>query len=124
MLARTMSLEVHGLVKRFGAVRALNGLQLEVPEGHVFGFLGSNGAGKTTTMRIALGVLHADDGRIRWRGRDHRMLPRHTWGYLPEERGLYPKMNVLDQLVFFAGLQGVPVDRLTSRSEPATTVRP
>ncbi len=110
MLARTMSLVVTGLVKRFGPVTALAGLELEVPEAHVFGFLGSNGAGKTTTMRIALGVLRADDGTISWRGHDHRELPRQTWGYLPEERGLYPRMTVLDQLVFFAGLQGVPVD--------------
>ena len=110
MLARTMSLAVDGLVKQFGPVQALNGLRFEVPEGHVFGFLGSNGAGKTTTMRIALGVLRADSGRITWRGRDHRGLPRQTWGYLPEERGLYPKMTVLEQLVFFAGLQGVPKD--------------
>jgi ABC-2 type transport system ATP-binding protein len=110
MLARTMSLVVHGLEKRFGPVTALAGLSLEVPEAHVFGFLGSNGAGKTTTMRIALGVLRADHGTISWRGHDHRTLPRPTWGYLPEERGLYPKMTVLDQLVFFAGLQGVPVD--------------
>jgi ABC-2 type transport system ATP-binding protein len=108
-----MSLAIHGLVKRFGAVTALAGLELEVPEAHVFGFLGSNGAGKTTTMRIALGVLRADDGHIRWRGRDHRELRRQTWGYLPEERGLYPKMTVLDQLVFFAGLQGVPADVAT-----------
>jgi ABC-2 type transport system ATP-binding protein len=105
-----MSLAIHGLVKRFGPVTALAGLELEVPEAHVFGFLGSNGAGKTTTMRISLGVLHADSGEIRWRGADHRTLPRQTWGYLPEERGLYPKMTVLDQLVFFAGLQGVPAD--------------
>ena len=105
-----MSLAIDGLVKRFGPVTALAGLQLEVPEAHVFGFLGSNGAGKTTTMRIALGVLRADGGTIRWRGQDHRELPRQTWGYLPEERGLYPKMTVLDQLVFFAGLQGVPTD--------------
>ena len=105
-----MSLAVDGLTKRFGPVTALAGLQLEVPEAHVFGFLGSNGAGKTTTMRIALGVLRADSGTIRWRGQDHRELPRQTWGYLPEERGLYPKMTVLDQLVFFAGLQGVPTD--------------
>src|SRR5437867_1412546 len=110
MLARTMSLGVDGLVKRVGPVTALAGLSLGVPEAHVFGFLGSNGAGKTTTMRIALGVLRADGGSIRWRGRDHRELPRQTWGYLPEERGLYPKMTVLDQLVFFAGLQGVPAD--------------
>jgi len=113
MLRRTMSLAVTGLRKRFGPVLALDGLQLEVPERHVFGFLGSNGAGKTTTMRIALGVLRADGGSITWRGRDHRGLPRQTWGYLPEERGLYPRMTVLQQLVFFAGLQGVPQDLAT-----------
>jgi ABC-2 type transport system ATP-binding protein len=113
MLRRTMSLAIHGLVKRFGAITALDGLELEVPQRHVFGFLGSNGAGKTTTMRIALGVLRADAGSIRWRGSDHRTLPRNTWGYLPEERGLYPKMTVLQQLVFFAGLQGVPRDVAT-----------
>jgi ABC-2 type transport system ATP-binding protein len=113
MLRRTMSLAIHGLRKRFGAVVALDGLELDVPDRHVFGFLGSNGAGKTTTMRIALGVLRADGGAITWRGRDHRSLPRQTWGYLPEERGLYPKMTVLQQLVFFAGLQGVPRDIAT-----------
>ncbi|MEO5704700.1 MAG: ATP-binding cassette domain-containing protein [Candidatus Limnocylindrales bacterium] len=108
-----MSLVIHGLLKRFGAVIALDGLELDVPEQHIFGFLGSNGAGKTTTMRIALGVLRADGGSITWRGADHRTLPRQTWGYLPEERGLYPKMTVLQQLVFFAGLQGVPHDIAT-----------
>ena len=113
MLRRTMSLAIHGLVKRFGAITALDGLDLDVPAQHVFGFLGSNGAGKTTTMRIALGVLRADAGSITWRGADHRTLPRQTWGYLPEERGLYPKMTVLQQLVFFAGLQGVPRDLAT-----------
>ncbi|HYL40670.1 MAG TPA: ATP-binding cassette domain-containing protein [Candidatus Binatus sp.] len=111
-----MSLVVDRLVKRFGRVVALDGLAMEAPPGHVLGFLGSNGAGKTTTMRIALGVLRADDGTIRWRGRDHRTLPRPTWGYLPEERGLYPKMTVLDQLVFFAGLQGVPRDIAVRRA--------
>ncbi|MBI3751097.1 MAG: ATP-binding cassette domain-containing protein [Chloroflexi bacterium] len=105
-----MSLVVEGLVKRFGRVVALDGLELEAPRGHVMGFLGSNGAGKTTTMRIALGVLRADAGTVQWNGTDHRALPRRTWGYLPEERGLYPKMTVRDQLVFFAGLQGVPAD--------------
>jgi ABC-2 type transport system ATP-binding protein len=108
-----MSLVIDGLVKRFGAIVALDGLQLSVPHGHVFGFLGSNGAGKTTTMRIALGVLRPDAGTITWDGIDHRELPRPTWGYLPEERGLYPKMTVLQQLVFFAGLQGVPRDIAT-----------
>jgi ABC-2 type transport system ATP-binding protein len=102
-----MSLIIDGLSKRFGRVQALDGLSLEIPAGHIFGFLGANGAGKTTTMRIALGVLRADAGTISWGGLDHRRLPRPTWGYLPEERGLYPKMTVLDELVFFARLQGL-----------------
>jgi len=108
-----MSLAIDGLVKRFGSVVALDGLSFSAPHGHVFGFLGSNGAGKTTTMRIALGVLRPDAGTISWNGRGHRSLPRPTWGYLPEERGLYPKMTVLQQLVFFAGLQGMPRDVAT-----------
>jgi len=105
-----VSLRIDGLHKRFGRVTALNGLTFEVPRGEIFGFLGANGAGKTTTMRIALGVLAADRGEILWNGEDTRRLPRRTWGYLPEERGLYPRMIVLDQLVFFASLQGVPRD--------------
>jgi ABC-2 type transport system ATP-binding protein len=105
-----VSLQIDGLHKTFGAVVALDGLTFDVPAGQIFGFLGANGAGKTTTMRIALGVLAADRGVIRWHGVDTRTLPRATWGYLPEERGLYPRMVVLDQLVFFASLQGVPRD--------------
>jgi ABC-2 type transport system ATP-binding protein len=105
-----MSLQIEHLRKSFGSVVALDGLTFEVPSGQIFGFLGANGAGKTTTMRIALGVLAADFGRIVWEGTDTRALPRRTWGYLPEERGLYPRMLVIDQLVFFASLQGVPRD--------------
>jgi ABC-2 type transport system ATP-binding protein len=106
-----MSLVIDGLTKRFRSVVALDGLSFSVPEGHVFGFLGANGAGKTTTMRIALGVLRADTGTIRWRGVPHEVLPRTTWGYLPEERGLYPRMTILEQLVYFASLYGVPEER-------------
>ena len=105
-----MTLEVDRLAKRFGSVVALDGLSFEAPRGHVFGFLGANGAGKTTTMRIALGVLEADAGEVRWGGRSSAELPRSTFGYLPEERGLYPRMTVLQQLVFFGGLYGVPRD--------------
>jgi ABC-2 type transport system ATP-binding protein len=105
-----VSLAIDGLRKRFGHVTALDGLSFDVPRGHVFGFLGANGAGKTTTMRIILGVLDADAGSVTWDGRPSRSLPRSTWGYLPEERGLYPKMAVLEQLVFFAGLYGLPRD--------------
>ena len=106
-----MPLVVDCLFKRFDRIQALDGLSLEIPAGHIYGFLGANGAGKTTTMRIALGVLRADSGTITWGGIDHRQLPRSTWGYLPEERGLYPKMTVRDQLVFFARLHGMPADR-------------
>ena len=105
-----MSLLIDDLHKTFGRVVALDGLSFEVPTGQIFGFLGANGAGKTTTMRIALGVLAANSGRIVWNGSDTRELPRATWGYLPEERGLYPRMVVLDQLEFFASLHEVPRD--------------
>ena len=105
-----MSLVVDRLTKRFGSVVALDALSFEVPRGQVFGFLGANGAGKTTTMRIALGVLRPDEGSIAWDGVRSDDLPRTTWGYLPEERGLYPRMTILDQLVYFAGLYGVPAD--------------
>jgi ABC-2 type transport system ATP-binding protein len=105
-----MSLVIDGVVKRFGSVVALDRLTFEVPRGQVFGFLGANGAGKTTTMRIALGVLEADAGEIRWDGTISHALPRTTWGYLPEERGLYARMTVLDQLVYFGTLYGMARD--------------
>jgi ABC-2 type transport system ATP-binding protein len=110
ILAR-VSLIIDRLHKSFGSVVALDGLSFEVPRGQVFGFLGANGAGKTTTMRIVLGVLEANSGTVTWDGIDSRALPRSTWGYLPEERGLYPRMIVLDQLVYFASLYGVPPER-------------
>ena len=116
-----MSLVFDGLYKRFDRIQALDGLSLEIPAGHIYGFLGANGAGKTTTMRIALGVLHADSGTVVWGGVDHRRLPRATWGYLPEERGLYPKMTVLDQLVFFARLHGMPTDRAVRTANEGLT---
>ena len=103
-----MSLVLDSLSKRFGAVQALDGISFTVEPGQVFGFLGANGAGKTTTMRIVLDILRPDAGTVTWRGKRTGELPRRTWGYLPEERGLYPRMKVLDQLVFFAALYGVP----------------
>ena len=107
----SVSLEIDHVTKRFGTTVALDGLAFEVGRGEVFGFLGANGAGKTTTMRICLGILNADAGEIRWDGRPTAELPRRTWGYLPEERGLYPRMGVLDQLVYFGSLYGDPPDR-------------
>ncbi|HEX2625978.1 MAG TPA: ATP-binding cassette domain-containing protein [Candidatus Limnocylindrales bacterium] len=105
-----MSLVLDGLVKRFGPVTALDGISFVVPSGQVFGFLGANGAGKTTTMRIVLDILRPDAGTATWSGTPTTEVPRETWGYLPEERGLYPRLQVLDQLVFFASLYGIPRD--------------
>ena len=103
-----MTLVIDRLSKRYGDVVALDEVGFSVAPGEIFGFLGANGAGKTTTMRIVLDILRADSGTVTWRGRPSTELPRRTFGYLPEERGLYPRMRVLDQLVFFAGLYGVP----------------
>ena len=103
-----MSLQITDLRKRFGETQALDGITFVVEPGTVFGFLGANGAGKTTTMRIVLDILRADSGTVTWQGTPSTDLPRRTFGYLPEERGLYPRMQVLEQLVFFAGLYGVP----------------
>jgi len=102
-----MSLNIDSVSKRFGEVQALDDVTLEAQPCEVFGFLGANGAGKTTAMRIVLDILRADSGRVVWNGTPNTELPRETWGYLPEERGLYAKMKVLDQLVFFARLHGV-----------------
>ncbi len=103
-----MSLQINSLTKTFGDVRALDNVTFAVEPGQVFGFLGANGAGKTTTMRIVLDILRADSGTVTWQGKPAADVPRRTFGYLPEERGLYPRMKVLEQLVFFAGLYGVP----------------
>ena len=101
-------LRIEGLRKRFGEVQALDGVSFDVRPGEVFGFLGANGAGKTTTMRIVLGFLYPDEGRVTWNDRETRSWPRRTWGYMPEERGLYLKMPVLEQLEYYGALYGMP----------------
>jgi ABC-2 type transport system ATP-binding protein len=100
-------LELIGLRRRFGDVVALDDVSFTVPDGAIVGFVGPNGAGKTTAMRIALGVLEPDAGEVRWRGRGIDALARRRFGYMPEERGLYPKMKVHDQLVYLARLHGL-----------------
>src|SRR6266853_4878639 len=102
-----MSLTLQGVSKSFGPFRAIKDLSMEVQEGAIFGFLGANGAGKTTTMRMILDILRPDSGSITWNGQDVREVPRRNWGYLPEERGLYPKMRVDEQLLFLARLNGL-----------------
>lgn len=100
-------LEIDNLSKSYGPLRALDSMSFSVASGEIFGFVGSNGAGKSTTMRIALGVLAADSGEVRWDGAPLDVAARRTVGYMPEERGLYPKMKVADQLVYLARLHGM-----------------
>jgi ABC-2 type transport system ATP-binding protein len=100
-------LEIDHVSKRYGDVIALRDMTFEVRPGELFGFVGSNGAGKTTTMRIALGVLAADAGQVRWAGREVTFDTRRHIGYMPEERGLYPRMKVAEQLVYLARLHGL-----------------
>jgi ABC-2 type transport system ATP-binding protein len=100
-------LEIARISKRFGTRQALDDVSFTVEPGEVFGFVGSNGAGKTTTMRIVLGVLTADAGDVRWNGRAVDADLRRRIGYMPEERGLYPRMRVGDQLRYLARLHGL-----------------
>jgi ABC-2 type transport system ATP-binding protein len=100
-------LEIDKISKRYGSVVALKEMTFEIRAGEIFGFVGSNGAGKTTTMRIILGVLEADGGEVRWDGTPITLQTRWQIGYMPEERGLYPKMKVGEQLVYLAQLHGL-----------------
>jgi ABC-2 type transport system ATP-binding protein len=105
------------LTKRYGPVVALDQLTLEVPPGRLFGLLGPNGAGKSTAMKVVFGLLRADGGEVRWNGRAVTGADRLRFGYLPEERGLYPKMRVRDQLVYFGRLHGLGAADAARRAE-------
>jgi ABC-2 type transport system ATP-binding protein len=100
-------LEFDDLHKSYGDNRVLEGADFTVAPGSMFGFCGANGAGKTTTMRIAMGLALADAGEVRWRGRPLDEAVRRRIGYMPEERGLYPKMRVGEQVAYFARLHGL-----------------
>lgn len=101
-----MGLVVRNVSKSFGDRKAVDALSFEMREPGVFGLIGTNGAGKTTTIRMILGVADADEGEILWNGGP---LNRHTvrFGYMPEERGIYPKVKVHEQLVYFGELRGM-----------------
>jgi ABC-2 type transport system ATP-binding protein len=100
-------LVLDGLSKRYGDVIALDRVGFSVAPGRLFGFVGPNAAGKTTAMRIILGVLAPDAGSVRWRDAPVDAAVRSRFGYMPEERGLYPTMPVRDQLTYFARLHGL-----------------
>ncbi|MGH3518208.1 MAG: ABC transporter ATP-binding protein [Haloechinothrix sp.] len=110
-------MEVVGLCKRYGDVVALDRVSFAVRAGELFGFVGSNGAGKTTAMRIMLGVLSADAGEVRFDTQPITRETRSRIGYMPEERGLYPKMKLLDQLVYLAGLHGLSTNDAHTSAE-------
>jgi ABC-2 type transport system ATP-binding protein len=101
------SLEIKGISRRFGETVALRDLSFDVRAGELFGFVGRNGAGKTTTMRIVLGVLTPDAGEVLWDGVPLDFTGRQRIGYMPEERGLYPKMRLVDQLAYLGELHGM-----------------
>ncbi len=100
-------LEIDGISKRYGQTVAVADLTFELRAGELFGFVGRNGAGKTTTMRIVLGVLAPDAGEVRWLGEPLTFETRRRIGYMPEERGLYPKMHVAEQLAYLGELHGM-----------------
>jgi ABC-2 type transport system ATP-binding protein len=110
------SLEVRGVGQRFGERVALDGVDLTVPAGRVIGLLGPNGAGKTTLMRIIFGVIDPTEGSVRWRGRRAEPGDRREWGYMPQERGLYREMRVIEQLVWIARLHGLEKAEATERA--------
>jgi ABC-2 type transport system ATP-binding protein len=102
----TGQLHLSGITKSYGDRRVLDDVSFDVVPGRLTGFVGGNGAGKTTTMRIVLGLLSADGGQVTLDGREVTTADRRRFGYMPEERGLYPKMKVLEQIVYLARLHG------------------
>ena len=110
-------LELQGLCRRFGSLTALDDLTFSVPSGQVVGFLGPNGAGKTTTMRAVFGLTDLDSGMVRWNGEPVGQAERRRFGYMPEERGLYPAMQVGDQLEYLGRLHGMAPAHARSAGE-------
>ncbi|MRH44116.1 ATP-binding cassette domain-containing protein [Aquibacillus halophilus] len=102
-----MTLKLDNVTKRFGGFTAVDELSIEIPDREIFGFLGSNGAGKTTTFRLILGLLDETEGLITWDGKKIDYSQSNYIGYLPEERGLYPKLKVKDQLIYLGRLRGM-----------------
>lgn len=103
-------LQVEKVTRMFGDTKVLDDISFEVEPGRLTGFVGANGAGKTTTMRIILGVLGAHGGEVRWRGEPVTQRQRQRFGYMPEERGLYPKMKVAEQITYLGRLHGLTTE--------------
>ncbi|WP_455662167.1 ABC transporter ATP-binding protein [Pradoshia sp.] len=102
-----MTLKIHEITKQFGRFTAVNQLSMEIEKGSIFGMLGANGAGKTTTFRMILGLIEPTAGKITWDGKSIDYTNSAQVGYLPEERGLYPKLKTGEQLIYLARLRGM-----------------
>ncbi|MBK7722077.1 MAG: ATP-binding cassette domain-containing protein [Austwickia sp.] len=100
-------LELTEVTRRYGDLVAVDRVSFQVAAGSLTGFVGGNGAGKTTTMRMIMGVLAMNGGEVRWAGHPITAADRKRFGYMPEERGLYPKQPVLDQLIYLGRLHGL-----------------
>jgi len=109
-------LETHELTRFYGDTVVVDHVDLQVRPGRITGFVGANGAGKTTTMRMMMGVLAPTSGTVLWNGEPVDAADRRRFGYMPEERGLYPRMKVLEQLIFFARLHGVSTSDARERA--------
>ena len=109
-------LQLRGITKSYGSRRVLDDVAFDVAPGRLTGFVGGNGAGKTTTMRIMLGVLGRDSGEVTLNGAPVTTADRRRFGYMPEERGLYPKMKVLEHIVYLARLHGFSKTDATTRA--------
>jgi ABC-2 type transport system ATP-binding protein len=112
-----LAIEAKALFKAFDGKTAVDGIDISVPEGSIYGILGPNGAGKTTTLRMLLGIIDPDRGERRLLGRDRPLEAASEVGYLPEERGLYPAMRTKDAIAFMGALRGLPLSLGRSRAE-------
>ncbi|MCY7441943.1 MULTISPECIES: ABC transporter ATP-binding protein [Bacillus amyloliquefaciens group] len=112
-----MGLEVKGLTKVYDKFVAVNNITFDVPKNSIYGFLGANGAGKTTSFRMILGIFNRTSGEIYWDNKDIQKIDNKRIGYLPEERGLYPKISVKQQLSFFGKLRGLSSKQVKTASE-------
>ncbi|MEZ5696444.1 MAG: ATP-binding cassette domain-containing protein [Sphingomonadaceae bacterium] len=108
--SRPLAIEARGLVKRFEGTTAVDGVDISVPEGAIYGILGPNGAGKTTTLRMLLGIIDPDEGTRKVFGHERPHDIARLIGYLPEERGLYPSMKAYEAIAFMGALRGVPLE--------------
>ncbi len=108
-MTASLAVSATGLIKDFGSTRAVDGIDLAVPPGSIYGVLGPNGAGKTTTLRMLLGIIDPDAGHRQVLGRERPIEAARLIGYLPEERGLYPAMTSREAIAFMGALRGLPL---------------